>query len=24
MQIQNGKPSYLETWQVEEAPGLDG
>lgn len=24
MQIQNGKPSYLETWQVKEAPGLDG
>lgn len=24
MQIQDGKPSYLETWQVEQAPGLEG
>ncbi|MEZ5076948.1 MAG: ABC transporter substrate-binding protein [Solirubrobacterales bacterium] len=24
MQIQNGKPSYLETWEVEKAPGLSG
>ncbi len=24
MQIQNGKPSYLETWEVEKAPSLEG
>lgn len=24
MQIQNGKPGYLETWQVENAPDLNG
>jgi branched-chain amino acid transport system substrate-binding protein len=24
MQIQNGKPSYLETWEVEKSPGLSG